>query len=144
MTFRRGGEVSSVVHPRTIIKSSSACKLGRAGVQLACRLVPALIEESLWQIQQARARHDCAVMKAAEEEASSESLSNMQPAIALSCQHRRLPVEACSPCISTEPAASKFDERSRGRFSDGAEAGYRTPLPIGRSSHAAGRPIQMP
>ncbi|CAL8464937.1 g4472 [Coccomyxa elongata] len=77
-------------------------------------------------------------MKAAEEEASSESLSNMQPAIALSCQHRRLPVEACSPCISTEPAASKFDERSRGRFSDVADAGYRTPLPIGRSSDAAG------
>ena len=42
--------------------------------------------------------------------------------------------------MSTEPAASKFDERG----SDVADARYRTPLPIGRSTDAAGTPKQPP
>ncbi|EIE20552.1 hypothetical protein COCSUDRAFT_57697 [Coccomyxa subellipsoidea C-169] len=76
-------------------------------------------------------------MTAAEEEASSECVSNMQPSSGLCYRQRRCPIEACSPCISTELTASKFDGGCRGRFSDAAEAGFRTPLPMCQSADLA-------
>ena len=78
-------------------------------------------------------------MTAGEEEVSSECLSNVPPLSGLCYRQRRCAIEACSPCISTELTASKFDERGcRGRFSDAAEAGFRTPLPMCHSSDLAG------
>ncbi|KAK9917468.1 hypothetical protein WJX75_004695 [Coccomyxa subellipsoidea] len=77
-------------------------------------------------------------MTAGEEEVSSECLSNVPPLSGLCYRQRRCAIEACSPCISTELTASKFDERGcRGRFSDAAEAGFRTPLPMCQSSDLA-------
>lgn len=73
------------------------------------------------------------------EEVSSECVSNLPGSPAICVRPQRQSFEEYSPCVSTELAASKFEERGcRASFPSAPEAALCTPPGPGHQRDAAG------